>query len=240
MTICGRHYWRTAMAVTFDPETLTVVAARGLGFSPSIPINAGTQGVTETQAEAVLAELRPWLRERPPFYQFWKQLDMAVARTRAIRYATIYLRAARVFSQAGRPALQAKLYFFSNPPAWCLLSVADPPEGVLSIVPLREQQRPRKGPAPRAWYPGFVRDLAKIAEKIGIKVTTASGWTDETHATPFTRFVRAVEKLLPRKEHSPSFAACAKRIERAIDSADAAALREGKRRKPGNSRLRDQ
>jgi hypothetical protein len=35
------------MAVTFDPETLTVVAARGLGFSPSIPINAGMQGVTE-------------------------------------------------------------------------------------------------------------------------------------------------------------------------------------------------
>jgi hypothetical protein len=169
MTICGRHYWRTAMAVTFDPETLTVVAARGLGFSPSIPINAGMQGVTETQAEAVLAELRPWLRERPPFYQFWKQLEMTVARTRAIRYATIYLRAARAFSQAGRPALQAKLYFFSNPPAWCVLSVANPPEGFCRSSHSQNNKDHGKGqrraPGTRALFATLQKSRKKSASK---------------------------------------------------------------------------
>ena len=43
------------MAVTFPPGT-TFVYARGLGFSPNILVPPGMQGVTETQAEAVLAE----------------------------------------------------------------------------------------------------------------------------------------------------------------------------------------
>ena len=42
------------------------------------------------------------------------------------------------------------------------------------------------------------------------------GWSDDTHATPFTRFVYAVEKLLPRKAQSNSLTACAKQIERAV------------------------
>jgi hypothetical protein len=217
------------MALTFSPET-TFVYATGLGFSPNILVPPGMQGVTEAEAEAVLAELRPWLQEPPPFDQFWKQLEMTVARTRVIRQATMYWRRA-AFSQAGRPVPQAKLYFFSNTPAWGVLGVADEPEG--DPERLLAQRRPRKGPAPRTWYPGFVRDLAKIAKGIGIKVTTASGWTDETHATPFTRFVRAVEKLLPREEHSPSFAACAKRIERAIASADAGGPAQGEATKTG-------
>jgi hypothetical protein len=217
------------MALTFAPGT-TFVYASGLGFVPYIPVDEGMQGVTETQAEAVLAELRPWLREQPAFDQFRRQLEMAVGRTLAIRQAIMYRRAA--FSR-GWPAPQ--VYVWSNGPTW---DAANPPEWVSSMIRayLQLQQRARKGPAPRTWYPGFVRDLAEIAEGIGIKVTTASGWTDETHATAFTRFVRAVEKLLPRKEHSPSFAACAKRIERAIASADVAALRKRKRKKPGDSR----
>src|SRR4029077_3537894 len=103
---------------------------------------------------------------------------------------------------------------------------------------LSAQQRPRKGPAPRTWYADFVRGLAKIAEGIGIKVTTAGDRTDDPHATPFTRFVFAVEKLLPREEQSPSLVACARRIDRAIvflRQTNAAVPRKGKRRKPANT-----
>jgi hypothetical protein len=64
---------------------------------------------------------------------------------------------------------------------------------------------------------GFVRDLAGIAHRLGIELTIGGGgWSDDTHATPFTRFVFAVERLLPRKAKSNSLTACAKQIERAI------------------------
>jgi hypothetical protein len=224
------------VAETFAPEILLDTVAADRRFA---------RIVTETQAEAVLAELRPWLRERPPFDQFWKQLETTVARTQAIRQTTIYWHAAAAaFSQAGRPALQAEMYFFSDPPAWGALSGTNAPERVLSMVPelLSAQQRPRKGPAPRTWYADFVRGLAKIAEGIGIKVTTAGDRTDDPHATPFTRFVFAVEKLLPREEQSPSLVACARRIDRAIvflRQTNAAVPRKGKRRKPANTSMRD-
>jgi hypothetical protein len=109
-------------------------------------------------------------------------------------------------------------------------------------VPISEQElRPQKGPARHLWYLEFVRGLAEIAEGVGIKVSTAGG-SDESYATPFTRFVFAVEQLLPREERSNSLTACAKRIHRAIasaDEADVAIVRMGKRRKPANTRLHD-
>jgi hypothetical protein len=77
-----------------------------------------------------------------------------------------------------------------------------------------------KGPAPRAWYSGFIRDLSEIANEFGTEVTTAGERTgertDDPYATPFTRFVLAVERLLPSPQPSVSLAACAKRIDRAI------------------------
>jgi hypothetical protein len=99
-----------------------------------------------------------------------------------------------------------------------ILAAVDRLERSLSRVPpaFSVQQRPRKGPAPRAWYSGFVRDLAKIANRLGIKVTTAGDRTDDPYATPFTRFAFAVEKLLPRKGQSSSLTACAKQIERTL------------------------
>jgi hypothetical protein len=47
-------------------------------------------------------------------------------------------------------------------------------------------------------------------------VTTQGDRERNPYATPFTRFVFAVEKLLPHKGQSSSLAACAKQIERAI------------------------
>ena len=104
---------------------------------------------------------------------------------------------------------------------WCVLSVVavNELERALDRVPaaFSGRQKPGKGPAPRAWYFGFVRDLAEIAHGLGIEVTIGGGgWSDDTRATPFTRFVFAVEKLLPRNAQSNSLTACAKQIERAI------------------------
>jgi hypothetical protein len=193
------------------------------------------KGVTETQAKAVLAKLRPWLQEEPPLDQFRKQLEVMVARTEASPQATIHGGVlAQASSQVGQPVL-------SNPPAWGTLIAANAPERVMSMV--LEPQRPRKGPAPRAWYSGFVRDLAKIAEGIGIKVTTAGDRSGDPHATPFTRFAFAAEKLLPLEEQSPSLAACAKRIDRAIAVSsreiDGLIVRRGKRGRPADSQKHD-
>jgi hypothetical protein len=118
-------------------------------------------------------------------------------------------------------------------------------ERILSRIPaaFSGRQKPRKGPVPRAWYSGFVRDLAEIAEEIGIGVTTGGDRSDDPHATPFTRLVFAVEKLLPLDARSPSLEACAKRIDRAIAASareiGESVARKGKRRKPAGSRLRD-
>jgi hypothetical protein len=116
-------------------------------------------------------------------------------------------------------------------------------ERTLSRLPptFSGRQKPRKGPAPRAWYSGFVRDLAEIAGGLGIDVTTGGDRSDDPHATPFTRLVFSAEKLLPRGERSKTLLACAKRIDRAIavseDEIDEAVARKGRPRKPAGSRL---
>jgi hypothetical protein len=109
-------------------------------------------------------------------------------------------------------------------------------ERALSEVPdpLFVEQR-RKGPAPRAWYSDFVRYCAKIAQGCGVDVTTQGDRTNDPHATPFTRFVFGVERLLPREDQSASLAACARRIDRVIaasaDKIGARIQRKRKRRK---------
>jgi hypothetical protein len=79
-----------------------------------------------------------------------------------------------------------------------------------------------KGPKPRLWFGDFARDLAEIAEGIGIAVTTRGSQASDPHATPFTRFVFAVEKLLPREVRSNSLAACAKQISRTMAASESA------------------
>jgi hypothetical protein len=214
--------------------------------------------VTETQAEAVLAQLRSWLRHQPPIDQFREQLEATISSFWSIRFATLaYHTANDAFRQARRATLQAKtalqameespfalMSFFVGPRVRDARIAVNELEQALSRVPFLEQeQAPRKGPVRRAWYSDFVSDLAKIADGIGVNVTTAGDRTDDPHGTPFTRFVFAVEKLLPRKEQSASLAACAKRIDRAIAVSThqfgGPIVRKGRRRKPANRRLRD-
>jgi hypothetical protein len=192
--------------------------------------------VSEAQAEAVLAELRPWLRDRPAIDQFREQLEAIVEPIWAIHCAAghyhavgMALRNLRLPVQRAKTVLRAMEESATSPE---MVNYADLLKlNVMSTVRLAVielhlvldrvppafsgRHKPGKGPAPRAWYFGFVRDLAGIAHRLGIELTIGGGgWTDDTHATPFTRFVFAVEKLLPRKANS--LTACAKQIERAI------------------------
>jgi hypothetical protein len=130
-----------------------------------------------------------------------------------------------------------------------ILVAVDKLERSLGRVPaaFSGRQKPGKGPAPRAWYSSFVRDLAEVANKLGIEVTTAGDRSgeqaDDPYNTAFTRLVFAVEKLLPHDVRSASLMACAKSIDRAI----AVSVREigesierkQKRQKTRRSRLRD-
>ena len=218
--------------------------------------------VNETQAEAILAELRPWLRDRPPIDQFRDQLEATVEIIWAIHRATGHYRVAdeafrelRRSTQRAKTALRA-MEESSTAPEMAnfigLLKLDEVSDALVAVNKLERtlsrlpaafsgRQKPRKGPAPRAWYSGFVRDLAEIAEGLGIDVTTGGDRSDDPHATPFTRFVFAVEKLLPHGERSKTLSACAKRIDRAIaaseDEIDEAVARKGRLRKPAGSRL---
>ena len=90
-------------------------------------------------------------------------------------------------------------------------------ESALSQVPTAFSGRPMAGTKARLfWYPGFVRDLAAIAKAIGVPVTTGGDREGNQHKTAFTKFVFAVEKLLPPERQCESISACAKRIDRAI------------------------
>jgi hypothetical protein len=214
------------------------------------------------QAGLILTELRPWLRNQPPIDRFREQLEATVETIWAIDISAGHYRAAnKAFRQFRRSALRLstilgtmeessaspelanyrdllKLYDVR-----ATLLAVDNLEGDLSQIPpaFSGQQTPRQGRAPRAWYSGFVRDLAEIADGLGIDVTTCGDWSKNPHETPFTVFVFAVEPLLPPGENSDSLAVCAKRIDRAIaaseDEIDQPVARKGEQRKPAFSRL---
>jgi hypothetical protein len=215
--------------------------------------------VTEAQAEAVLAEIRPWVRDHPPIDQFREQLEAAVQTIWAIhRVVKHYHSTDEAFRQVRQSAKRAETAVKTMEESAAAPEMAnfidllkvdearpalDAVDRALSRVPraFSGQQMPRKGPAPRAWYSGFVRDLAEIADELGIDVTTRGDGSKNPHETPFTVFVFAVEPLLPPGEHSDSLAVCAKRIDRAIaaseDEIDQPVARKGEQRKPAFSRL---
>ena len=194
--------------------------------------------VSEARAEAVLAELRPWLRDRPPIDPFREQLEAIVEPIWAIycaaghyRAVDMALRKLRLSTEGAKTALRAMEESSKSPKMLNYTDLLKLDEVRTARLVVNEghwglarvpavfsgQQKPGKGPAPRSWYSRFARDLAEIADEIGIELTIGGGGrTDDAHATPFTRFVFAVEKLLPRKAQSNSLTACAKQIERAI------------------------
>jgi hypothetical protein len=175
----------------------------------------GAHIVTEAQAKAVLAEVRPWLRHRPRITQFREQLDATVEPIWASHCAVGHYRAvARALAELAPPAKRAKNVLRAMEESAAspeminyvkilkldvlrpVLVALDELERALAPVPvaLSGQRKPAKGPAPRAWYFHFVRDVAKIARGHGIEVTTQGDRERDPYATPFTRFVFAVEK----------------------------------------------
>jgi hypothetical protein len=220
-----------------------------------------TQFVTESQAKSILAELGLPLRDQRPIdiKQFREQLEATVepiwashcaaGHHRAVGMALRKLgsyaeRAKTVLRATERSAASPEMANYTN-----LLNLDELRTARLAIielqldlsrVPAAFSGKP-KGPPPRAWYSGFVRDLAEIAEELGIDVTTGGDRSKNPHETPFTVFVFAVESLLPPGEDSDSLAACARQIDRAIaaseDEIDQPIARKGEQRKPAFSRL---
>jgi hypothetical protein len=200
--------------------------------------------VTKDQAEKVLAEVRPWLRHRPQMGQFRLQLDAIVGRVKAIHCAVGHYRAVgKTLAELGPAAQRAVAALRAMEKSAAspemvnytdllhldvvrrVLAALDELECALAPVPASlSQQKPGKGRLPRSWYFLFAYDLAKIAKKRGIEVTTQGNRERRPYATPFTRFVFAVEKLLPSELQSRSLAACARQIER---SAEASAREKG-------------
>ena len=66
------------------------------------------------------------------------------------------------------------------------------------------------------WYDGLVRLMMRVAELIGIKVSTAGDRSDDPSATPFTVLVFEAERVLPEEAWSKTLAACARRIDRSL------------------------
>jgi hypothetical protein len=194
--------------------------------------------VSEAQAEAILAELRPWLWDPPPIDQFREQLEATVEPIWAIHRVAAHYRAAdeafrqfRLSAQRAKTALQSMQDSAAAPEMANFVGLlklddvrdalvaVNELESALSHVPAAfsgQQEKRTKGPRPRAWYSGFVRDCVEIAEWIGLPVTTGGRRDGDPKATPFTTLVFEVEKFLPRNLRSNSAAACAKQIDRAI------------------------
>jgi hypothetical protein len=199
-----------------------------------------TQFVTEAQAEAILAELCPSRQDRPLIDQFRDQVEATVEPIWAIycaaghyRAVDMALRKLRLSTEGAKTALRAMEESSKSPKMLNYTDLLKLDEVRTARLVVNEvhwglarvpavfsgQQKPGKGPAPRSWYSRFARDLAEIADEIGIELTIGGGGrTDDAHATPFTRFVFAVERFLPRKAQSNSLTACAKRIERAVEA----------------------
>jgi hypothetical protein len=183
------------------------------------------------------------------------QLEEAIWSSLIVRLVDIDLRALSAsFWQARRSTLHIKtavLEMHERAEAMGLnllglpfrdaLIVVDELQRALSRSFLSRQKKARKGPNPRRWYSHFVRELAELAESIGIDVRTAGNRADDPAATPFTRFAFMCEKLMPEEDQSPSLSACARRIDRVLASPAESdfAVAHGRRRRKQAETARD-
>src|SRR5262245_44587814 len=128
--------------------------------------------VSEAQAEAIVAELRPWLRDRPPIERFREQLEAIVEPIWAIHCAAghyhavgMALRKLRLPLRRAKTVLRALEESATSPE---MVNYADLLKlNVMSRVrravidlhlalgpvppPFSGRHKPGKGPAPRAW-----------------------------------------------------------------------------------------
>jgi hypothetical protein len=74
----------------------------------------------------------------------------------------------------------------------------------------------RRGRPSLGWHTELVSLMMKVAELLGIKVSTAGNRGEDPYATPFTVLVFEAERVLPDGAWSSNLAACAKRIESSL------------------------
>ena len=163
--------------------------------------------VSEAQAKAVLAELRPWLRDRPPIGPFRDQLEAIVEPIWAIRCAAghyhavgMALRKLRLPVRRAKTVLRAMEESATSPE---MVNYADllklnvmgsvrhaviELDLILDRVPpaFSGRHRPGKGPAPRAWYFGFVRDLQESPTDSALSLRSASAVGLTTRTRPLS------------------------------------------------------
>jgi hypothetical protein len=97
------------------------------------------------------------------------------------------------------------------------LALTHVPDAFPGTANKRQRGRPKRSD----WFIGFVRDLAEVAEEIGVAVTIRGDpAAAEPHQTAFITLVYEVERVLPEEVRSSTITACAQRVRRAIrDSA---------------------
>jgi hypothetical protein len=74
----------------------------------------------------------------------------------------------------------------------------------------------KRGQPALGWYDELVSLMSRMAELLGIKISTAGDRTDDPYATPFTVLVFGAEQVLPEEARSESLAGCARRIDRSL------------------------
>ena len=195
--------------------------------------------VTTKKAKEILEKLGPWLDKRPPLRKFTDRLDATVETIWPLpRIAALYVALDRAIARLRGPLSEAssclvEMEVAATEPDMVpvveqlklddvrhILGSVNDLELALTHVPDafpgRANKR-RRRPKLSDWQIGFVRDLAEVAEDIGIPVTTGGNpAAAEPHQTAFTTLVYEVERVLPEEMQSATLSACAKRIERAI------------------------
>jgi hypothetical protein len=66
------------------------------------------------------------------------------------------------------------------------------------------------------FYSMFMQLMVPMAQRLGMKVSTAGDRIEDPYATPFTVLIYALEGFLPKGARSNSLSACAKRIDRTL------------------------
>lgn len=74
----------------------------------------------------------------------------------------------------------------------------------------------KRGQPSLGWYDELVGLMMRIAQLIGIKVSTGGDRSEDPYATPFTVLVFEAERVLPEEAWSATLAACARRIDRSL------------------------
>jgi hypothetical protein len=199
--------------------------------------------VTTKKAKEILEKLGPWLDKRPPLRKFTDRLDATVGTVwplaciaglyvnldgaltplrSALPAAKFHLSAME--TAATEPELFSHLELLNLNKVRTILAAINDLELELIHAPAAfsraADKRPRGRPKRSDWFIGFVRDLAEVAEEIGIPVTTGGNPAAAERQTAFTTLVYEVERVLPKEVRSVSLTACEQRVGRAIrDSA---------------------